>query len=230
MTFYQLGWARCSSHSVMSPGVSCAGGMGCHVETGHPVLVQPFQQFGLQRLNFVRLISGGCWTGRLPVWWPQNFISDFGRWWCSVGLWSWALGCDQDQRYKQQKRAFSRGWLPFPLEMVRSSVIQEVLRVELLLLEMSRVIVLGIYRLPHWLLSGQVFQGVPPGGNPVADPRQTGKTISLCCHGNDLASPWISCGRWLETSLLRFFLEEDGWKFLWVMSDLSQICLYKRFT
>lgn len=73
-------------------------------------------------------------------------------------------GCDQDQRYKQQKRAFSRGWLPFPLEMVRSSVIQEVLRVELLLLEMSRVIVLGIYRLPHWLLSGQVFQGVPPGG------------------------------------------------------------------
>lgn len=43
----------------MSLGVSCAGGMGCHVETGHPVLVQPFQQFGLQRLNFVRLISGG---------------------------------------------------------------------------------------------------------------------------------------------------------------------------
>lgn len=89
------------------------------------------------------------------------------------------------------KDTSNRGWLPFPLEMVRSSVIQEVLRVELLLLqlEMSRVIVLGIYRLPHWLLSGQVFQGVPPGGNPVADPRQTGKTISLCCHGNDLASP-----------------------------------------
>lgn len=214
MTFYQLGWARCSSHSVMSPGVSCAGGYGLSRRNRPSSPCTTVSTVWSAAIELRQAHFWGRWTGRLPVWWPQNFISDFGRWWCSVGLWSWALGCDQDQRYKQQKRAFSRGWLPFPLEMVRSSVIQEVLRVELLLLqlEMSRVIVLGIYRLPHWLLSGQVFQGVPPGGNPVADPRQTGKTISLCCHGNDLASPWISCGRWLETSLLRLFPEEeDGW-------------------
>ncbi|KAL4007625.1 hypothetical protein ACER0C_001477 [Sarotherodon galilaeus] len=54
----------------------------------------------------------------------------------------------------------------------------EVLRVELLLLQMEMS---QSHRLPLWLLSGQVFQGVPPGGNPGADPRQTG-TVNRAPH------------------------------------------------